>query len=471
MAAKRSLSLSSCATRVGSFFRNILLVVCLLVGNYVSYVASFVKSSPFSRLRGNEMFQTAATKTATASNVCVVGGGFGGLYTAIGLAQELKSSGSNVYLIDPKTRFVFLPLLYELAVGKAPMSEVAPLFDDLLTGSGVKHIRGSVDDIDFERKVCIVSPSASVSQPFELKFDKIVLAPGNQPRLDTIPGAADYALPFYRLDDCLRLKSKLSHLKRVTGQRKVKVAIVGAGYSGIELATNIAEFLGESNVELDIIDRGERILATAADFNRLEAERALKKRNISMRFRTSVKEVTVDGLSLVDSGKEIFLKADLVMLTAGSEQSALTKKLNLPKSSAGRVLVRDTLQCVGNSDAFCIGDSAAIDSGEVPPTAQVAMQQSGTVVYNVVQSVRGNAGCQRKFRFVSLGEMLSLGSLNATMSSLGGYVRLNGPLAAISRRAVYALRMPTFTQKAKALVTATSTTFGTAWSKVFKSEH
>lgn len=466
MSANRSASLAS---RVGGFFRNIILVACILVGNYVSYVSSFLKSSPLLRLRRNDVFQATAMKP-TVANICVVGGGFGGLYTAMGLAQELKSSGSNVYLIDPKSRFVFLPLLYELAVGKAPLAEVAPLYDDLLKGSKVKHIRGTVDDIDFERKVCMVSPSVSDSQPFELKFDRVVLAPGNQPRLDTIPGAEDYALPFYRLDDCLRLKAKLSHLKVIKGQRQVKVAIVGAGYSGIELAANIAEYFGEGNVVVDIIDRGDRILHTAADFNRLEAERALKKRNTTLRFRTSVKQVTAEGLSLVDSDKETFLAADLVLLTAGSEQSALTKKLKLPKNGAGRVLVRDTLQCVENSDVFCLGDSAAIHDGEVPATAQVALQQSGTVVYNVVQSLRGNAGCQKKFRYFSLGEMLSLGSLNATMSSMGGYVQLNGPLAAISRRAVYALRMPTWTQKAKALVTGASTTFGTAWSKIFNSE-
>eukprot|EP00588_Corethron_pennatum_P007015 CAMPEP_0194291234 /NCGR_PEP_ID=MMETSP0169-20130528/43038_1 /TAXON_ID=218684 /ORGANISM="Corethron pennatum, Strain L29A3" /LENGTH=125 /DNA_ID=CAMNT_0039039059 /DNA_START=87 /DNA_END=461 /DNA_ORIENTATION=- len=62
--------------------------------------------------------------------VCVLGGGFGGLYCALSLAK--LDPDVRVVLVDRSDRFVFLPLLYELAVGDADLDEVAPTFASLL---------------------------------------------------------------------------------------------------------------------------------------------------------------------------------------------------------------------------------------------------------------------------------------------------------------------------------------------------
>ena len=47
-------------------------------------------------------------------------------------------------LVDRSDRFVFLPMLYEVTTGQASCWEVAPRFEELLAGSGVEFVQGTV---------------------------------------------------------------------------------------------------------------------------------------------------------------------------------------------------------------------------------------------------------------------------------------------------------------------------------------
>lgn len=463
---------------------SVLILQCILASYCLASVLSFASfpSRLFLHLRGQDdpsisIDQTLSDYKPDKKNVCVVGGGFGGLYTALGISRNLKA-GFNVYLIDPKDRFVFLPLLYELTVGSASPTEVAPLFRDLLAGSKIKFIKGSVEDIDFNRRLCMVSErsddgtGAISTHTRQIEYDQIVLAAGNQPRLDFIPGAAQYSIPFYRLEDCYRLKSRLAQLKSSKSNKFIRAVVIGASYSGVELATNIADYFGRNHCAIKVVDRGAKMLPTAATFNRDVAERAVAYQGISVAYNTSIKEVVANGVHLIDeTGADYFVEADIVLCTAGSEQSPLVKRFSLKKNRSGRLLTRDTLQSVEYDNVFCLGDCAVIEGDELPGTAQVALQQAGTVAHNILQLQCHNAAGNRlkSFKYFSLGEMLSLGTLDATISSLGGLVQLSGPLAAIGRRAIYAVRMPTTLQTVKALVTASATTTGKIWKDIFGS--
>ena len=234
--------------------------------------------------------------------VCVVGGGFGGLYSALTISRKMDAQ-TDLYLIEPKERFAFLPLLYELAVGTAAATEVAPRYKELLKGTKVKFIRAVVEKVDFEGRTCSLkyidgsstdmSGDAAVvpavvgatnlagaerseeirsTMATSLSFDQLVIASGVQPRLDLIPGAKEHALPFYRVDDAFRLKNKLKDLKSHKHEL-IRVAVIGGGYSGVEVATNVAQDVGIGRASVTMIDRNLKIMQTSPAHNRDTAER------------------------------------------------------------------------------------------------------------------------------------------------------------------------------------------------------
>lgn len=196
---------------------------------------------------------------------------------------------------------------------------------------------------------------------------------------------------------------------------------------------------------------------------------------MNCRYNTTVKEIRTDGLSLIDDvGSEYFLPSDLVLFTAGTVQSELIKQLDLPKDKNGRIHVNSRLQVQNYEDSvFAIGDCCNIAEATqpLPATAQVALQQSGTLAKNLYVSLSGGEEkYMEEFKYIPLGEMLSLGDADATITTLGGLLGLKGPLAALGRRAVYAVRMPTPTQTVKALITASAVTTGKLLSSFFGSK-
>ena len=85
------------------------------------------------------------------SHVCIVGGGFGGLYTALKL-ESLNSSTLDITLVDSKEKFVFLPLLYELAIGIASVVEVTPTYQSLLGKKNIRFLQRIVNNVDLSSR-------------------------------------------------------------------------------------------------------------------------------------------------------------------------------------------------------------------------------------------------------------------------------------------------------------------------------
>lgn len=210
--------------------------------------------------------------------ICVIGGGFGGLYTALKLDSKIDHNKAVVYLIDPKDRFVFLPLLFELSVGSASMVEVAPKYEDLLSGSKIRFIRGNVYNINLNENVCdIITPKTNSNDPGSLqplKYSKLILATGNQPRSDLIPGAQKNSIPFYSIENAYESKNRLDEIMRKYLNKKfIQISIIGGSYSGVELALNIAKTVGKNNCNVNIIERGSKILPFSKEYNRDVAQR------------------------------------------------------------------------------------------------------------------------------------------------------------------------------------------------------
>ena len=380
--------------------------------------------------------------TQQQPRICILGGGFGGLYTALRLSQLpfSKAEKPEIVLVDKRDRFLFVPLLYELLTGELQTWEIAPPFAELLENTGIRFCQGTVSGIDVEAK------RVQLHDGPEIPCDRLVLALGGETPLDMVKGAAEYAYSFRTLNDAYRLEERLRFLE-AHNTDKIRIAIVGAGYSGVELACKLADRLGDKG-RVRLIEQGDTILRTSPEFNRESATKALEKRKVWIDLETAVDAIEADTISLTYKGQLDVLPVDIVLWTVGTQVSQAVRSLPLKQNQRGQLITNPTLQIIDHPDIFALGDIAECHDAtgqKVPATAQTAFQQADYTAWNIWASLGDRP--LLPFRYQALGEMMTLGIDNATLSGLG--IKLDGQLAHIARRLAYLYRMPTFDHQVK----------------------
>ncbi|MGK7915392.1 MAG: NAD(P)/FAD-dependent oxidoreductase [Prochloraceae cyanobacterium] len=375
--------------------------------------------------------------TESTKRICILGGGFGGLYTALRLSELPweNSQKPEIILIDKNDRFLFSPLLYELVTGEMQTWEIAPPFAELLADTSVKFYQARVTGIDIDAKL------VQLDNYPDLAYDKLAIALGGKTPLDIVSGAVEHAIPFRTIQNAYRLGERLRELE-ASKKEKIRVAIVGGGYSGVELACKLADRLGERG-RLRIIERGDKILKNSPEYNRETAQKALKSKKVWLDLETEVESLSSTEISLRYKGQVDSIPVDLVLWTVGNTVSELIEKLSsLKHGRQGMLTTQSTLQVVDNPDIFALGDVADCQEAtgqQLPTTAQVAFQQSDYCAWNIWASLTGRP--MLPFRYQPLGEMMTLGVDDATVSSLG--MKLDGTLAYLTRRLLYLYRLPT----------------------------
>lgn len=390
------------------------------------------------------------TQAVLRPNIAVIGGGHAGLSVALRLTTLpwTRLTRPTITLIDRSDRFVFLPMLYELALSQAEEWEVAPRFVDLLEGTAVKFTHGSAENLDLSSgAVEGTRQDIDGNKEFRVPFDRLVLALGAQVAgIDKVPGAREFAVPFYTLADAGKLKKQIESLRKIkTPGEVINVVVVGGGFSGVEIGSCLADVLGTA-ASIVIVEPSDRLLQRGSNFNRQTAKKALVSNGAVVLYRSRVVEVTRDDVAVQELGNDALgtsrYPADLVIWTAGSRANASMQNFDLPLDDAGRLVTDPLLQVKGFEDhIYALGDAASVTSqGKYSGTAQVAVQQAEYAAWNTWASLMGKPKLQ--YRYAHLGEMMVLGSKNATVTTSVG-VELEGVPAWASRRVAYLARMPT----------------------------
>ena len=420
---------------------------------------------------------SAKPKSYDECNVAVMGGGFGGLYTALAISREAKKKGKNVSvaLVDPSDRFVFLPLLYDLSMGTASEGEVCPSYKELLEGTSVRYIKASFDGFsksagnDNGPSEAVLTPVSKQKYPeddesgdiIHLSFDAAVVAVGATPQsiLASIPGASEFAQPFYTKDDAYATREVLFQMdQKIRQGESPRIAVVGGGYGGVELSACVARRLPKASVTM--MSRGPPMAGTKAE---PLVEQALKNLGVHCEMN-NVKEIqkkennrfTIQRSSLSDSDSDLNNGEDdlwdAILWTAGSGPAnpvANDVGGELAMSSSGRLRVDKSLRCcfkeVKSDDetpasqpnskprlpsVWALGDCSEIVPAlqpATPRTAQAAMQQADVVASNVLAELSNCEVDPKTFEFQDLGSVLSLGGPNAAILGPGEDSQL-GPL-------------------------------------------
>lgn len=381
------------------------------------------------------------------TRVVIVGGGFGGLFTALDLG-----SAYEVTLISDADHFLFTPMLYEYLSGEVEEWHIAPAYKELVD-EGTNLVRDEVTDVDFATQTIKLKER---SEP--LQYDVLVLAVGGVTNFAGVAGAAEHAIPFRKIAHADRLRQVMvdaldqvpPDLPPQDTQRALTFAVVGAGASGVELSTKMADLLrdafqrralrGEPRVL--VIEMGDKVVPGMGEDIREFVEQALRESRVEVHTLTRVVRVTEKTLVFEHDGEQTEIETAAVVWAGGVRMNPLIENLAVEKTSRGLIFVNPTLQLLSHTNIFALGDTAFFKdaSPTLAGTAQLAFQQAALVARNIRALVAGDE-LQTK-HFEELGEAVSLGTERAAV--LAGGKAFGGPLARQARFALYTARLPTW---------------------------
>ena len=379
--------------------------------------------------------------------IVIIGGGFGGLFTAL----EVGGAG-NVTLITDENHFLFTPMLYEYLSGEVEEWHIAPKYHELLD-EDIELIHGRVTNVDLsQRRVTIEGRSAA------LNYDILVLAVGGISNYAGVPGAEQFAFPFRKIAHADALRQRMvevldhvpPNLPPQDTRRALTFAVVGAGASGVELSTKMADLLwdafdrraltGEPRVL--VLEMGDRVVPGMGESIRKFVEEALHESRVEVHTLTRVVKVTKTTITLEHNNVQTEIETAAVVWTGGVRVNPIIDNLPLEKTNRGLILVEPTLQARSHENIFALGDIAYYKDATptLAGTAQLAYQEAKLAATNVRALISGDK--LRTEHFEELGEAVSLGTERAAV--LAGGKAFGGPLARQARFALYTSRLPTW---------------------------
>lgn len=395
------------------------------------------------------------------SRILILGGGFAGLAVAQGLERLLQAGEADVTLVSRDNYALFTPMLPEVSSGDLEARHIVSPLRALLRSTSL--VLGELRSIDLEAKHVDVELLLGHTTT-RIAYDHVVLATGSVTATFGIPGVAEHSIPFKRLEDAETLRNRVVEALEVadveTDPRKraslLTCAIVGGGYTGVEIAGQLVEFLrgivrfyrtiAFEDVRVVLIEGGPKLLPDLLPRMGEYCGQLLEQRGVDVRLGALVSQVDANGVELKDGGR---IDAATVVWSAGVRPSPLIASLPLPHARNGGILVKGDMSVEDRPGVWALGDCAWIPNpkgGFYPATAQHAIREGPLLAENIVYALRGRPTLP--FTWQSLGTMASLGAHHGVVGFPNGFV-LTGFPAWWMWRTYYLLRIPGIYRKVR----------------------
>lgn len=322
--------------------------------------------------------------------IVVIGGGFAGLWGAMAAARVLNDVNGDppsveVVLVSRTPELVIRPRLYEPDPGAKRVA-----LDSVLGPLAVRRIEGEVTGVSPRENLVWVDVDGS---KFSIAYSRLVLATGSQLHRPEMPGLREHAHSVDTLEDALALERHVAELpSRPASPERFSAAVIGAGFTGLEVATELLGALGalsDGQARVTLIERADVIGPDLGPRPRPVIEQALAELGVSCRLGVSPRAITPDGVTL-DTGDTV--PAATTVWTAGLRASSLTELLAVERDRLGRVPVNASLQVEGLEDVFAAGDVAAAladDEHRVLMSCQHAITLGKFAGHNAAASLVG----------------------------------------------------------------------------------
>jgi len=398
--------------------------------------------------------------------IVIVGGGYVGMYTALGLQKKLSRGAAEITVIEPQSNMTYQPFLPEAAAGSVEPRHVVVPLRKVLRRCNV--VTSAVSKIEHARKVVTVQPRTG--EAYELAYDLLVVCPGSVSRLLPIPGLAEVGIGFKTIGEAIYLRNHvLAQLDLAAStndpevrRRALTFVFVGGGYAGVEAlaeledmaryATRYTDNVTASDMKWVLVEAASRIMPEVSVRLSSYTVDRLREREIDVRLDTRL-DSAVGGHIALSDGDEF--DAGTLVWTAGVKANPILDSTDLPRADSGKLPCNANLTVKGVSGVFAAGDCAAVPdlSKDDPnaltsPSAQHAVRQSKTLAANIVATVRG--GALHDYRHAYAGSVASLGLYRGVAEIYG--IKLRGFPAWWMHRTYHVSRMPTLNRKIRIIV-------------------
>ncbi len=337
--------------------------------------------------------------------ILILGGGFGGIRAALDLEKYLGGR-AELTLIDRNSYHLFAPLLYETASAyglkrDAFLSQlrktVSIPFADIFAGKNVHFIQGEIAKVDLAQRQVTTRGDAM------FPYDFLVIGMGSQASDFGIPGVGEYACQFKTLDDAVMANEKITALfqEAKDGSRALplKISIVGGGFTGVELAAemaccskNLAKQCGlqRSCYNVSLFEAGLKILPGISDRERDIITDRLTKLGVAIMANSGISEISSGTLRLKDGRT---MRSDLIIWTAGVKPNEFLRKIEgLALSDDGKIIVDEYLRTPQHQNVFAVGDNIQFIDHKTkrsePALAYVAANHAIIAARNITRSIR-----------------------------------------------------------------------------------
>jgi NADH dehydrogenase len=358
-------------------------------------------------------------------HIVIIGGGFGGLYTARGL----KHVPADVTIIDRHNYHLFQPLLYQVATAGLNPSDIAAPIRSILRGQkNLSVLLGEAQAIDLDAKRVQLADGGGVD------YDLLVIATGATHSYFGHPEWEANAPGLKSIDDALEIRRRVllafEAAERTTDpaqqQALLTFVIIGAGPTGVELAGALSEIARKTMVRdfrnirpesarVILLEGKDRVLPPYPPELSEKARRQLIDLGVEVITGAVVTDISDREVRYGDQ----VIATRTVLWGAGVQASPLVRALGVPLDRAGRVLVEPELTLPGHADVFVIGDLAAVqqhDGSFVPGVAPAAIQAGQHTARNLERAVEGQP--LRAFKYNDKGSLATIGRA-AAVADLG----------------------------------------------------
>lgn len=404
------------------------------------------------------------------TRIVILGGGFGGVYTAYHL-QKLARPGRPlaITLISRDNYFLMTPLLFEAGSGVLePRHAVNPIRPLL---KKTRFVEAEIQSVDFDRKLVIAAPSEG--ERYEIEFDHAVVAVGGVTNTSLVPGS-EHAITFKTLGDAIYIRNhaidlfERADIEKDAQRRSAMLTfvVVGAGLVGTELIGEMTEFVhnvlrsyrnvNPKDLRFELIEAGKKIVPEMDVELTDYAGKVLGRHGVNIRVNAKVNRIEPGRIHLqgADGQAGEVIASDTIVVATGVKPSPLVDTLRLPKNRKGRIETDSAMLVKGMTGVWALGDCAAIpdpaspEGRPYPQLAQHALREAKLLANNIVSSIEGQP--LQPFAYTNKGVLAALGHFRGV--GRVGSIRIYGFLGWWVWRTYYLMQMPQWQRRVRIML-------------------